>query len=244
MKPKILKRIICLLLLVPFLAFAQKEDVWDFPVRPGTKEWKSLKNNAEKVEVCQVPNKVLTAMSAQELLQICMNYPLLPDIFAFSNITVGFDKFESDFNGFRELLKHDDAPKELLRKYKSIDPAAIPDNGTILEKGNYALSMSFIELFFSHPLMIEKLGTSDKKEIVKELLSKKGKKKDRPDWYQTTGMQTNYLAIVNIIQSDPDKFQSGLEKSKVSPYIYSGILTDSEVLNQIDQEANQYLKIN
>lgn len=240
-----MKSILFLILLIPMLAFPQSEGVkWDYPVKPGTDVWKSLKNNAEKVEACQVPNGVLTAMDTQELINVCLDYPLLPDIFAFSNIKDGFKKFESDFNGFGELLKRDDVAKELLKKYKSLDPNAIPANETILEKGNYVLSMSFLELFVSHPLMVGKIDTNGKKEIIKELLLKKEKKKQQPDWYQTTGIQTNYLAITSIILSDSDKFKSELNMTEVSPYIYSGILTNQDVPNQIDQVTDKYLKNN
>jgi hypothetical protein len=238
-----MKSILFLILLIPILAFPQSEGVkWDYPVKPGTDVWKSLKNNAEKVEACQVPNGVLTDMDTQELINVCLDYPLLPDIFAFSDIKDGFKKFESDFNGFRELIKRDDAAKGLLKLYKNLDPISIPKEGSILEKGAYVFGFSFIELFFSYPLVIEKCSTKEKKEIMEELLSKKEKKKSRPDWYQTTGMQTNYLAIVNMLQSDQGEFQSGLDLSKVSPYIYSGILINPEITGQIDQAANKYIK--
>lgn len=237
-----MKSILFLILFIPLLSFSKTgETKWDFPVKPGTSSWKLLKNNAEMVKACQVPDEVLSTLNTQELLDVCLKYPLLTDIFAFNNIKDGFNKFENDFNGFRELLKRDDAHKELLSKYKSIDPEAIPVNGTILEKGNYVLSLSFLELFVSHPLMIKKLETMGKKEIIKELLLKKEKKKYQPDWYQTTGIQTNYLAITSIILSDSDKFKSELDMNKVSPYIYSGILANPDVLNQIDEAADKYL---
>jgi hypothetical protein len=240
-----MKSILFLILFISLLSFSNTgETKWDFPVKPGTSSWKLLKNNAEKVEACQVPGEVLSTLNTQELLDVCLNYPLLPDIFAFNNIKDGFNKFEDDFNGFRDLLKHDDAPKELLSKYKSIDPEAIPVNGTILGKGNYVLSLSFIELFVSHPLMIGKIETKGKKEVIKELLLKKEKKKYQPDWYQPTGIQTIYLAITSIILSDSDKFKSELDMTKVSPYIYSGILANPDVPNQIDEVTDKYLKNN
>lgn len=238
-----MKTILFLFMLIPILVFSQTEKVkWDFPIKPGTETWKSLKNNAEKVEACQVPIVVLTAMETQELINVCLDYPLLPDIFAFNNIKDGFKKFVSDCNGFRELIKRDDVAKELLKLYKTLDPISIPKEGSILEKGNYAFEFSFIELFFSYPLVIEKCSTKEKKEIVEELLSKKEKKKSRPDWYQRTGMQTNYLAIVNTLQSDQGEIQSGLDVAEVSSYIYSGILTNPEITGQIDQLANKYIK--
>lgn len=36
----------------------------------------------------------------------------------------------------RELTKRHDAAKELLKLYKTLDPISIPDEGSILEKGN------------------------------------------------------------------------------------------------------------
>lgn len=79
-----MKKILFFILLIPMLAFPQTEGAkWNYPVKPGTDAWKSLQNNSEKVQVCQVPNEILTAMSTQELIHICLNYPLLPDIFCF-----------------------------------------------------------------------------------------------------------------------------------------------------------------
>lgn len=240
---KTMKLLMILLLVVPIVAISQFEKPkWDFPVKPGTDKWKTLKNNVEKVEACQIPKDVLSLLKTPELIQTCLNYPLLPDIFAFDNIKDGFEKFENDFNGFRELINREDVAIELLKLYKKIDPGYIPKDGTILEKGTYAFRLSFIELFVSHPLVIVKLSSSGKKEIIKEFLLKKEKKKTRPVWYQNTGIQTIYLAIVNIMQSDTNQFQSGLDVSKISPYIYSGILTNPETMDQIDQAANKYLK--
>lgn len=239
-----IKLLICLLSVsfIYTVSAQEKNDAWDYPVKPGTNAWKALKNNTEKVQACHVPDDILFTAKTPELLRICLSYPLLPDIFAFNNIKDGFEKFETDFNGFRELIKRDDVSNELLKKYKTLDPAAIPTDGTILEKGTYVFSFSFIELFISHPLVIEKNGLGEKQDIVQELLLIKEKKKHRPAWYQDAGLQTSYLAIVNVILSDSTEFQSGLDVSKVSSYIYSGILISPEIPDQIDQAANKYLK--
>ncbi|MCF8359111.1 MAG: hypothetical protein K9H26_10155 [Prolixibacteraceae bacterium] len=239
-----LKEVLILFLLIPIFSFAQEDGIWDFPVKPGAVEWKTFLNNAEKVQACQVPATTLSSIPTGELVQICLNYPLLPDIFAFNNLQDGFNKFENDFNGFGELLRRDDALEELVKEYKSIDPAAIPQNGTILEKGNYVLRTSFLELYISHPSIIKKINFEEKKEIVKDLLLKKEKKGNRPSWYQTTGMQTSYFAIVNLVQSEPKKFKPDFDVSKVSAYIYSGILAEADITEQIDKAANKYIERN
>lgn len=73
---------------------------------------------------------------------------------------------------------------------------------------------------------------------------KKEKKKSHLEWYQNIGIQTNYLAIVNMLQSDPENFQSGLNIERVSQFIYWGILPAPEIVDQIDQKANQFVKSN
>ncbi len=155
------KILILLLIILPLISFAQ-ETVWDYPVKPGDSKWKAFLNNAEKVQACQVPATTLSSLSTGELIQLCLDYPLLPDIFAFNNLQDGFSKFENDFNGFKELLQRNDALDELVKEYKSIDPTAIPVNGTILEKGDYVLGISFLELFISHPSIIGKINEREK----------------------------------------------------------------------------------
>ncbi len=240
-----MKKLLFLLLIVPLFSLAQSgENTWDYPVKPGSEEWKELKNNSEKVNICQVPVEILSKATTSELLQICLQYPLLPDIFTFNNIYNGFGKFEDDFNGFRELLSRSDAAIELIKNYKTIAPTAIPPEGTIIEKGNYVLRLSVLELFMSHPLILDKTNLNNKKEILMELLVKKMDKKKRPSWYQTDGLQTNYLTIVHIIQSNSNKYQSKLDTPQITSFIYSGVTTSREVFEQIDMEANQFLKNN
>lgn len=234
-----MKKII-LLLLIPISLFAQEKVItWDYPIVPGTTEWKSLASNAEKVSVCQIPTQLLGRLKTDELLEICLKYPLLPDIFAFSNINGGFAKFENDFNGFRQLLTRSDVSEKILLKYKSLDPGSIPAMGTVLQKGRYALSMSFLELFISHPEIAKSISNSEKKEFVRELLLKKEEKKSRPEWYHSEGMQTSYFAIVNLVYG---KQNLGSDSTKVVRYIYYRTPVEAEVLTSIDLKASKYLK--
>lgn len=179
-------------------------------MKQGSEEWKQLKSNLAKVANCQIPNDILIKTTTSDLLQICLKYPLLTDIFAFNNICDGFKKFENDFNGFRELLSRTNAVMEILECYKTKKPEALPNKGTIIEKGNYVISFSILELFLSHNLLIDKL---DKRIVLSLLVSVKDDKKKLPCWYQTVGLQTNYLAIVKILQSTKDKSQLSFNTS-------------------------------
>jgi hypothetical protein len=76
---------------------------WDYPVKPGTEEWKKFQSSEEMVNACQIPDAVLSSLSTEELTELCLQYPLIEYVFAFDNLNSGFDKLFSDFNGIREF---------------------------------------------------------------------------------------------------------------------------------------------
>ena len=91
--------------------------LWDYPAKPGMNEWKQFNSNEEMVKACQIPEKILSSLSTKDLTAICLQYPLLSDVFAFNFLSMGADKLYDDFNGIRELFKRKDAWKELLKHY-------------------------------------------------------------------------------------------------------------------------------
>ena len=90
---------------------------WDYPAKPGTEEWNQLKSHQEKIDACQIPGGILLSLSTENLTRICVQYPLLYDIFAFSFFPTGGEILFDDFNGIRELFKRENASKELLKHY-------------------------------------------------------------------------------------------------------------------------------
>ena len=79
---------------------ASANELWDFPVKPGTSEWKKFKSHDQKVASLQIPASVLKKMSTRELLTICLRYPFWNDMYAFNSVQQGY---ESVFNKFNRL---------------------------------------------------------------------------------------------------------------------------------------------
>lgn len=238
-----MKRIVLLLLIaIPFMSLAQEKVTWDYPVKPGSEEWKAFQSNTEKVNACQVPNNILEDLTTKELLKVCLAYPLIHDILAFNNIQDDFRKFEKDFNGFKELVTRSDCAKELLKYYKAINPIAIPHSKSIVQKGKYVFSISFVELFMSYPTVISNFDATQKNEIVQELLLKDKKKKLRIHWYGSYGLQTLYGVLVKVIQSSALEFNPNYNLSETTQYINTGFSPNKvEVQKQIILNANNYL---
>lgn len=122
MKTKILKLsamkkiILSLLIAIPLISFVQEKVTWDYPVKPGSEEWKSFQSSTEMVEACQIPNNILHAFSTDDLLILCLRYPMFLDIHFANKIQEGLDIIIPSFNGFVELYNRKDCAKVLINK--------------------------------------------------------------------------------------------------------------------------------
>ena len=198
---KILLISFLILISMQFAHGQNQSEKYIFPIEPGTKEWAKLKNNKEKVSVCQIPANQLKLLSTSELLETCLNYPLLPDIFAFNNMQDGFDKFKEDFNGIKELLIREDLSSELISKYKSVKPLDYDDNWSSIKKVEFSVDISFIEMFFSQQEVLKQLDKKEKQNLITELI-KKYNEKLKSNIYGNLGFRTLAFCMANILYSE------------------------------------------
>ncbi len=186
---------------IHFVRGQNQSKAYDFPIKPGTKEWTNLKNNKQKVDICQIPNEQLKLLSTSELLESCLNYPLLPDIFAFNNIQDGFEKFKMDFNGINELFVRNDISNVLISMYKSLSPLDYNDNLSLIRKGEFSVNISLIEIFCSQHEVLIQLDFKEKQNLVSELLNKYNKK-SKSEIYGRLSFRTLAFCLANILQSE------------------------------------------
>ncbi|MBQ4650105.1 MAG: hypothetical protein IJB73_05330 [Firmicutes bacterium] len=90
---------------------------YDYPVVPGTEEWRSLQDHEKMTAVCQIPEDILNEMSTLELADTVANYPLLVDITAYPDREMGYGLVREHFNGLQELESREDAA-EVLQAYR------------------------------------------------------------------------------------------------------------------------------
>ncbi|MCG6187625.1 hypothetical protein [Maribellus maritimus] len=112
-------KFIILIFFVPFISFAQTEEVtWNYPVHPGTEEWNTLNSFSERLNAFNIPGDILTEMTTENLVETCLAYPWWILITSRDNNQAGYDYLKSVFNGFRELENRKDAGKEFLKSTK------------------------------------------------------------------------------------------------------------------------------
>ena len=128
------KIILFLLIVMPFFSFAQNEKVtWDYPIKPGSKEWLAVSDFSKRLELLNIPAPLLKKMSTEELVKSCLNYPEYRLIFTRNDLQSGYNFIRSSFNGFVELESRPDAGKELVKVYAGYKPDGFDLNATDLE---------------------------------------------------------------------------------------------------------------
>ena len=100
-------------------AFASQTFSFDSVTKPEI--WKTFQTLEEMQSACQIPDDVLSNLSTEELVQICMDYPLFGNYLAYDNETFGIKKVMAGFNGFTELKKRTDAAEKLLDIYANVN---------------------------------------------------------------------------------------------------------------------------
>jgi hypothetical protein len=220
-----------------------KKVIWDYPVKPGTEEWKKIENNEGMVKACQIPEKILVSLPTEELTDICLQYPLLYDVFAFDNLNNGLDKLFSDFNGIRELYKRKNFSGSLVKRYvQKIQNFSFLDGETSdLEKGYFIISVSALEVLLSRIECPESTEKDVQREILQNLVSGYEGKCRYADYFKGFGLQTNFYSRSHVIlKLDKSSVESLPQKGK-NTSLFSG-MADEQSVNVIDNLSYQLIK--
>ena len=96
-----MRRTVTLLLwsLVFCAATSAQNTTWSYPVKPGSAEWAAFQSHDEMLAACQIPADVLKSVTTEDLVEICMDYPLIFDAYAYDNLPEGIEKLSAEFYG-------------------------------------------------------------------------------------------------------------------------------------------------
>lgn len=209
---------------------------WDYPVKPGSDKWKTFQSYTERVEALQIPSAILTRLTAEELVLICLKYPLLMDIGAFNFFPDGYAAYEANCNGIKELYKRIDAPTMIYNYYRQQNLEYAKFSSTI----SFVFRISVIEYMLTAPSVISKYSATQRKEVATELLSKLNIKKSQPGDFTNTYQNSTYLALIKIIKCDETgKLPS--DDAKLANYFAGGFSAPESIVKQVDEMISKYL---
>ncbi len=237
------KLILILFVIVPIVTLGQ---TWDYPVKPGTEDWKKYKSNEDMVKSCQIPKGILQSLSTNELIDICLRYPLLYDVFAFNDTDAGLAKLFYDFNGIRALYKRKDALDNLIKKYtdKINSFSFLNETHSELEKGDFIISVDIMELILSRSGSQRKnIAKKEAKNILRSLVYGYEAKIKYIKYFKGSGLLANINSrthIIAVINGGSIMNQDG-ESKEILQYSESG-MTNEEFVQMINELSYQLIR--
>lgn len=221
-----------------YIGFPNENELsWDYPVKPGSDKWKTFQTGLEMVEACQIPKSVLSGLSTEELLLICLKFPLLFDIGAANFFSDGYAAYEGNFNGIRELYKRSNAPSVIYSYYKQLKL----ENAVMYSSISFVFQVSVIEYMISASPVISKYSVAQRKEVAMELLSKLNIKKAQTGDFPNTYLNSTYRALIRIIRCDEAGNLSS-DDTKLANYFTSIFSAPESIIEQVDEIIRQYMK--
>jgi hypothetical protein len=208
---------------------------WDYPVKPGSDKWKTFQTGMEMAEACQIPRNVISSLPTEELLLICLKFPLLLDIGAANFFSDGYDAYVVNFNGIREFYLRSDAAVVIYSYYKQINL----DDAKMYSSIFFVFRISVAEYILSAPPIISKYSAQQRKEVAAELYSKLKLKKNQTGNFPNTYLNSTYRALVRIIKCDGDGKLS-TDDTKLAAY-FNGMFTPPDnVIKQVEELVQLY----
>jgi hypothetical protein len=216
---------------------------YEYPSKPGTPAWQQLNSHAEMQRVTTIPDSILKRMDTNVLIDSVLSYPLLGDIYAYDGVQDGFDRVASGFNGLQELLHRPDVGRELLLRYKTIDPGAIDPSWTLIEKGDFEERIDFVEILLAQPPIMDTLTPKERRELIAEGLSKSAAKRNESEVFGHLGQERTALMVARAMPGKEDNIhlKDVEEERYFELFVGRGLPVDDALIDQIFAQADRYL---
>ena len=204
---------------------------YEFPVRPGMKEWEKLTSSKQKDEICSIPKHIVDKLSTEALFITCLKYPRLIDVFMGRNLQVGFDYYSKHFGGLEELISRSDLSTILLQSYLDINlkNAQIKKYDLNLNKFHIA----FIEIMIAQDNVINQFNTNEKELLLAEAIMKLEQRRSFGESFYrqktTAFVISRLLSSVNKKLSEIDNYGNDIFEVFNSHVI----LADSTVIDKL-----------
>lgn len=219
-------------------------DVYEYPIKPGTPEWRNLKSGAEMIETLQIPDSILSKMSTEGLVVTCLNYPSLWHMGAYDSYQRGVEIVMKRFNGFVELSKRADAGTFLMKEYLKLDPDDLDPDWSAIQKGGFQFQFMHLEMILSQRQFLEKLSHDERIALLKNSLDKYTAKVFSESYKSTFIWKTNVLLIGRILLVEEDSEFKNRYDHDEELRIFLDTVNDYtvELFNTIVYSADQYVK--
>ena len=205
---------------------------WDYPVKPGTEEWKALLNDADMVKACQIPTDILKEITTTELAALCLNYPLKIKFYAYNNVLTGIRQVAAEFNGMQELLLRKDNAQCLLALLQDNILETLPEkNLPPIQNGELVYRHTVTEAMLAHESVIANAIPEQQRAIAFIAAKNISLKEQLPDTYSQYSVEVSaYLLCAGLKGINRSVLPTDLEQ-----FLTTGSLRNDAQIEELKQ---------
>lgn len=217
---------------------------YSYPQEYTSEEWKSLSPD-EKEAKFQIPDKILSDIHTEELIQAYLDHPLIGFIYAYNNRQKGFKVFRDKFNVIHEIFRRPDSGIKLIEFYKKMDPSAYNTNWPPLEMGNFTHDILHIEILLSQEPILSKLQKSEERSLVLESMNKLEVKKIHSNEFRQHHREITAYLLAKIIylKGETNGLQQRLSQIPGMKYFLNTVrFPNNQIETEIFQISEQFIE--
>jgi len=206
------------------------DSVWDYPVKPGTEQWRALHTSQEMRDVCQIPEDVLENLPTDQLAEICLRYPLRGDYVFFDNEREGIKIVISRLNGLIELSRRKDGTRALVNIYQNYPVLNyLPEKGTV----NYPIpyEIMLLELLIADDLFINQLSSEELLNLLTIVKNKYSDKVNNNTVYSVSNIKKTML-LAAVIMNKTSLPLSTTDKDTLTQFIATYRRASAELITE------------
>jgi hypothetical protein len=220
-----------LLLILPLYSYAQsyvRTLPYEFPLRPGMEEWKELSGGEEMAKVTTVPIEILDSLSADALVETCLNHPLLFEIMLHDNLLIGFERLVPHVNCLTTLLERQDVSEALILQYEGLDLSRQVHDGRDFRD-------LYLEVILSHDSIMNRMTSEELVRLRNEAFSKIMDKLSINDVFGRFSINSSALIMVKCLfrEGKKDQLLVTVDQEELDLFINTGKYCSDELLQQI-----------
>ena len=234
---------ICSCLFAIITSAQQVNEPFNFPIKPGSKEWPNFKTDDERFKATQIPDSILSNMSTYALVVSCINYPSYIVYITAFDIQTGYSILASNFNGLDECMKRPDAAISLIGIYKIAGEKGFLDQLPYLDERNWTFKISWMEIILSQDNLIKTLDNEERKELL-SLANEKFKMKVSSNDYSGYDILTAVFLIGKVLHSlNYNDFESEISRnSSLRNFLINPQFAEEQTINKIFELSKKYLE--
>ena len=221
-----------------FLSFALKaqENIikWDYPVKPGMEKWDRLETEQERIDVLQVPERVLATLSPEEAVGLCITLPAFGLYTAWNTPQEGFVVMSMRYNILNHILSRKDVGGSLIAAYKD---ASLSGFKALPYSNDYwTIKLDYIELVLSQKTVLQSLAPEEKSELITEARSKLAEKLNNKDFSSIPSICFTVRIMASILDIENyTEFVTFPKRQVITQFTKTGCFYEFDDISMIDE---------